>query len=72
MVFVNGGFSATTVIGQADFVSSDANRGAQTPAANTLSAPEFMSWAPNGDIWVVDTGNNVSVVFVFANFIQPV
>ncbi len=47
---------ADVVLGQADFSSMTANRGATDPAANTLFWPYGVHW-DGSRLWVADTGN---------------
>jgi sugar lactone lactonase YvrE len=54
--FTNGQ-AADLVIGQADFVAIDANRGGANPTANTLSGPRGVALDPSGRLYVADTGN---------------
>ncbi|MEK6644006.1 MAG: NHL repeat-containing protein [Planctomycetota bacterium] len=51
------GAAADLVLGQADFASSDANRGAANPDKNTLSGPRGVTVDPSGRVYVADTGN---------------
>jgi len=52
---VSGG-SADFVLGQADFVSKDSNRGGSR-AANTLYIPKRIAVETSGNVWVVDQYN---------------
>lgn len=54
--FANGA-AADLVLGQADFASSDANRGGANPDKNTLSGPRGVTADPSGRVYVADTGN---------------
>jgi hypothetical protein len=47
---------ADVVLGQSDFSSTDANRGADTPTAQTLFWPYGLYW-DGLHLWVADTGN---------------
>ena len=49
--------SADTVLGQANFVSVDANRGAANPTAKTLSGPRTVAVDSAGRVYVADSGN---------------
>jgi len=51
------GVAAELVLGQADFVSKNANRGGGA-AQNTLNYPTGVGVDSNGDIWVGDSVNN--------------
>lgn len=51
------GVAAEFVLGQADFVSKDANRGGGA-AQNTLNYPRGVGIDSNGNIWVGDSINN--------------
>lgn len=52
------GQAATLVLGQADFTSNSANRGAATPAANSLASPSSAFMDHVGRLWLADSGNN--------------
>ncbi|MBI5765345.1 MAG: thrombospondin type 3 repeat-containing protein [Planctomycetes bacterium] len=54
--FANGA-SADLVLGQADFASSQENRGGANPNKNTLSGPRGVTVDPSGRVYVADTGN---------------
>lgn len=48
--------AADTVLGQSDFESVEANRGGETPDADTLFWPYGVYW-DGGRLWVADSGN---------------
>jgi sugar lactone lactonase YvrE len=50
--------TADVVIGQPNFASTDANQGGADPSANTLSFPEGVAVDRDGNLYVVDQGNN--------------
>lgn len=54
--FTNGQ-AADIVLGQADFTSNQANRGAAKPAKNTLSNPRGLAFDASGRLYVADTDN---------------
>ncbi len=60
--FVNGA-DADVVVGQPDFISSDANQGANAPAVYTLDAPAGVAADAAGNLYVADSGNNRVLVF---------
>jgi hypothetical protein len=61
--FVNGQ-EAAMVIGQADFVSREVNRGNATPSANSLDTPSGnMAIDSNSNLYLSDSGNNRILVF---------
>jgi sugar lactone lactonase YvrE len=51
------GAAAEAVLGQADFVSGEANRGG-TAGAGTLNYPEMIAIDPAGCLWVADSENH--------------
>ncbi len=48
---------ASLVLGQPNFVQDSPNRGAGSPAANTLSAPYGVAQGPDSEFFVADTAN---------------
>ncbi|MFA6316755.1 MAG: FlgD immunoglobulin-like domain containing protein [Elusimicrobiota bacterium] len=52
------GMAAGLVLGQADFTSAAANRGALAPAANSQSRPSAAYMDAVGRLWLADAGNN--------------
>lgn len=48
---------AGLVLGQSDFQSGSANRGAGAPAADTLSSPAGLAFDAGGNLYVADRGN---------------
>ncbi|CAE8631655.1 unnamed protein product [Polarella glacialis] len=57
-----GNSIASTVYGQADFVSASRNRGTSNADASTLNLPYDVAFDPNsGDCFFVDSGNNRGV-----------
>ena len=50
--------AADGVLGQPDFTSVLANRGAAVPASNTLNGPSGAAVDAAGDLWVLDAGNS--------------
>lgn len=52
------GASASLVLGQSDMTGSSANRGAASPAANTLNGPAGVFVNAFGNPWVADLYNN--------------
>jgi len=67
---LNSGDAATLVIGQADFTSGLANRGA-TPDANTLNNPQGLAVDTAGNLYVADTNNNRVLVYLFGGIVTP-
>lgn len=57
------GMAASLVLGQPDFVSSQANQGGSTPTSATLANPQGVFAALSGNLWVGDTGNNRTLKF---------
>ena len=58
----SSGTNADLVLGQADFASVTANRGAMSPDANTLASP-FGVWSDGTKLAVADGGNNRVLVW---------
>jgi sugar lactone lactonase YvrE len=57
------GAAAEAVLGQANFVSNDANQGGAFPAAGTLSNPTYVFCDTAGRLWVSDAGNHRILLF---------
>ena len=54
--------TASVVVGQSDFVSSDDNQGMGTPTANTLKDPTGV-FVTGGKLFITDTGNHRILIF---------
>lgn len=52
------GMAATIVIGQANFITGQPNRGLVAPTAQTMSAPRDLEVDTQGNLWLADTGNH--------------
>jgi uncharacterized protein (TIGR03437 family) len=59
LIFASGAHAAQNVLGQSDFSTTTANTGVAPMASpNTLSGPNDVKVDPNGNVYVVDSGNN--------------
>jgi len=58
----SGSVTASVVYGQADFVSTQVNRGT-TPAANSLSGPTAVALDSGGNLYVAEFGNHRVLFF---------
>jgi len=60
----SGSVTASMVYGQADYVSTQANRnGGTTPAANSLSGPVGLAVDSSGNLYVAEFGNHRVLMF---------